>query len=177
MDVSNMSYQFLLTRKTYKFASHTSPDQDDDHNHQDDGNADSKADPLLFARSPGASNATVELHVSLLQVFVCVHSPLFDILHHGLLLDDNRIQVLEELLELKHGLLNLLDGGVTLTDVRERTLSLAATIGVHERLLKNLGIRAIGSRLLNLLLSGIWPDDEELSALLLLHILPELGLD
>ena len=163
--------------RTHEFASHTSPNQDDDDNHQDDGDADSEADPLLFTRSPGALNTAVELYVSLLQVLVCVHSTLFNILHHRLLLHDNRIQVLEELLKLKHGLLNLLDGGMTLANVREGTLRLAATVRVHERLLEDLGIRAFTSGLLNLLLSRIRSDNEELSALLLLYILPELALD
>ena len=86
-----MSHQFLLTSETYEFAGHASPDQDDDHDDQDDGNADSKADPLLFARCAGTCNATVELHVSLLQVLMCVHGPLLYVLHHRLLLHDDRI--------------------------------------------------------------------------------------
>lgn len=177
MFVSNTSWHLMLTRRTYEFASHTSPDQDDDDDHKNDSNADSEADPLLFACGPCAHNRSVDLHISLLQVLVGVHGLLLDVLHHRLLLHNDGIQILEELLKLKHSPLNLLNGSVTLADVGQSTLSLAATVGVHERLLENLGIRTIGSRLLDLLLSRIRPNDEELSALLLLHILPELALD
>jgi hypothetical protein len=161
---------------TYEFAGNTSPDQDDDDNNQDDGNTDTKADPLLFARSPGTYDRTVDLHIALLQVLVRVHGLCLDILHHRLLLHDNSVQILEQLLQLEHGLLDLLDGGMALTDVGECTLSLTATIRVHESLLEDLGIRAFARSFLNLLLGRIGPDNEELSALLLLHVLSELAL-
>jgi len=167
----------MSVASTYKLASNTSPDQDNYDNDQDDGNANTKADPLLFACSSRTHNRTVDLHIALLQVFVCVHGFSLDILYHGLLLHHDRVQVLEQLLQLKHGLLDLLDGGVALTDVRERTLSLAATIGVHERLLEDLSIRAFACSFLNLLFSRIGPDNEELPALLFLHIFPELALN
>ena len=162
---------------TYELASNTSPDKDDDDNDQDDGNADTKADPLLFARSACAHDRAVDLHVALLQVLVCVHGLCLDVLHHGLLLHDNGVQILEQLLQLEHSLLDLLDSGMALADVRERTLSLTAAIRVHERLLEDLGIRAFTSGFLNLLLGRIGPDNEELSALLFLHVLPELALN
>jgi hypothetical protein len=162
---------------TYEFAGGSSPNNDNNDNDQEDGNADTKADPLLFACGACTHDRTVNLHVALLQVLVCIHGLCLDVLHHRLLLHDDSVQILEQLLQLEHSLLDLLNGGVTLADVRERTLSLTATIRVHERLLEDLGIRAFACSFLDLLLCRIGPDNEELSALLFLNILPELALN
>ncbi|KUI58520.1 hypothetical protein VP1G_11063 [Cytospora mali] len=74
---------------------------------QDDDEDDEGAPPLELAGAPGVLDAHVHLLVALLQVLVRLLRLLLGALDDGLLLHDERVQVLEEPRELHDGLLDL----------------------------------------------------------------------
>jgi hypothetical protein len=91
------------------------------HNGDDDDNdnADEKAPPLLATSAARFCDGSADLCVRLDDVLVNLLALLLDILDKRLLLHDNLIKVLEELCELDHLLLNLLNGFVALLDIAE----------------------------------------------------------
>jgi len=103
-------------------------------------------------------------------------SVLLNVLYQRLLLNNDRIQVLEQLRQLDHRLLDLLDRVVALLYVAERALSLAATVGLHECLLKDLRVAACFGSFPELGLGCVWTDDLVLAALLGLDFGAEGGL-
>lgn len=117
--------------KTYKSAGQSCPGEDDHNNQQSGDNGSSEAHPLPLARSSCARDSTVELHISLFEILVCVHVNLLDILYHGLLFRDYFIQVFDELSDLIHVPLNSLEIGAALANVGKRALGLTATVQSH----------------------------------------------
>lgn len=92
---------------------------------QDDDEDDEGAPPLELAGAPGVLDAHVHLLVALLQVLIRLLRLLLGALHHGLLLHDERVQVLEEPSELRDGLLDLKEFVVPGADVAEHGRGLA----------------------------------------------------
>ena len=138
--------------------------------------ADTKTDPLLLPRGTSAINGFADVLVARDEMRVRLLSLLLDILHQRLLLHDDRIQVLEQLLQLDHGALDLLDGIVALLHIAQSGLRLASTIRIEECLLEYLRIAAVHGGFPDLGLVGFGVDDQVLPALLLLHFFPELAL-
>ena len=105
-----------------------------------------------------------------------VVSMFLHVLDHRLLLHDNSIQVLEQLGQLDHGLLDLLDCVVALAHVGQGALGLAAAVGVHECLLEDLRVAAGFADFAQLGLGCVRVHDQVLPFLLLLDFVPEGGL-
>ena len=78
-----------------------------------------EAPPLLPARTASLLDSTTNLGVGLDDVFVDFLALLLNVLDERFLLLDDLIEVLEQLCELDHLLLNLLDGLVTLLHVTQ----------------------------------------------------------
>jgi hypothetical protein len=86
---------------------------------EDDKHTDEEAPPLELSRAASMINAFGQLHVCLLGILDDVGGLLFGGLDHGLLDDDGFGQVLEELVELFEGALDLLDVVVASADGAE----------------------------------------------------------
>lgn len=89
---------------------------------------DAQADPLL---SPGRSrlvNGLVELLVSFIQVYDGILGFVVDVLYRGFLLNDGSFHVLEQLCELNHLSLDLLDGLVSALHSAQCRLRLPSSI-------------------------------------------------
>ena len=112
---------------------------------------------------------------SLYQMLTRLLSLLLHILHQRLLLHDNRVQILEKLLQFNHRALDLLDRVVTLLHIAQRTLRLASPVRVEEGLLEYLRIAAIHRGFPHFSLGSFGVDDKVLSALLLLDFFSEIG--
>lgn len=110
-------------------------------------------------------------------MLVCLLSLLLDILYHWLLLNNNLIQILEELLQLQHGLLNLLNRIVALLDIAQSALRLTLAVGVEQSLLEDLHVAAVVCCLAHFGLGGLWVHDAVLSRLLLTRLFPEGGFE
>lgn len=127
---------------TYEPALRSAVREDDDSDDDDDGHADAETDPLLLACGAGLHRSLLELNICLDHVLLCVLGVLLDVLDHGVLLDDDGVEVLEELRELDHGALDLLDRVVALLHRAQRRLGLPAAVGGQERLLEDLRVAA-----------------------------------
>lgn len=101
---------------------------------------------------------------------------LLDVLHQRVLLHHDRVQVLEELLQLDHRTLDLLDRVMALLHIAQSRLGLASAVGIEQCLLEDLRVAAILCGFSDLGLAGFRVDDQVLAALLFLHFLPELAL-
>ena len=137
---------------------------------------DTKTDPLLLPRGTSAVNSFADVRVPGHKMRVRFLGLLLDILHQRLLLHNDRVQVLEQLLQLDHRTLDLLDRIVALLHIAQRRLCLASTVRIEECLLEDLRIATVHGGFADLGLSGFRVDDEILSALLFLHFFPELAL-
>ena len=135
-----------------------------------------QADPFLLPRGPSAVNGLTNMNVAGFEMCVCFLSLLLNVLDQRFLLHDNGIEVLEELLQLNHCALDLLDRVVALLDVAQRALRLSPAVGVEEGLLEDLSVAAIHRGFPDLRLRRFRVDDQVLPTLLLLHLLPELTL-
>lgn len=79
--------------------------------------ANEQAPPLLAVSAPCLLDSTANLSVGLDNVGVDFLALLLDVLNEGFLLHDDLVQVLEQLCQLDHLSLDLLDGLVALLDV------------------------------------------------------------
>ena len=138
--------------------------------------ANAKTDPLLLPRGTSRSDGLTDLLIAAHKMRVRLLGLLLDVLHQRILLHDNGVQVLEQLLQLDHGALDLLDGVVALLHIAQRALRLASAVGVEEGLLEDLGVAAVLGGFADLGLAGFGVDDQVLAALLLLHFFAELRL-
>ncbi|GKT41627.1 uncharacterized protein ColSpa_01808 [Colletotrichum spaethianum] len=103
---------------------------------------------------------------------------LLDLGDGGLLLDDEHVHVLEQLGELDHLLLNLLQGGLAVLDGVEDGVGLGLAAALHDGLLEDLGAGAgVLDGLADLALVGVGADDPVLAGHLVLGALAEGGLD
>lgn len=139
---------------------------------------DAQANPLLPAGTPRRLDGAAELDVALVQVLDHLLALLLDNGDLLLLLHDQGVHVLEQLGELDHLLLDLLDGGVAVLDGAEDGPRLPAAVALHQGLLEDLG--ALGGVLdggLDLLLGGVGPHDAVLAGHLVLRLLAEGRLD
>ena len=136
--------------------------------------ADSQTNPLLLPRRTGRINGLADLLVTAHKVRVRLLGLLLDILHQRILLDDDGVQVLEQLLQLDHGALDLLDRVVALLHIAQRALRLASAVRVEQRLLEDLCVAAVLRGFPDLGFRGFGVDDQVLAALLLLHLFAEL---
>jgi hypothetical protein len=91
----------------------------DDGNDDDDENDDEQAPPLLAVAAPRLFDSATNLCVCLDDVLVDLLAFLLNVGNKGLLLLHNLVEVLEELGELDHLALNVLDSLVALLDVAE----------------------------------------------------------
>ena len=91
-----------------------------------------QAPPLLAVASPGRRDGRTDLLVCFYDVVANFLSFLLDVLHHGLLLHDDLVEVLEQLCQFHHLSLNPLDGLVTLLDISQARLCLSAAVGTEE---------------------------------------------
>ena len=111
---------------------HSQIHQYNDDDDRDDGHTDTQADPLLLPRRPRARHGAAELGVGLDHVVVHLLALLLNVGHERLLLHDNVLEVGEELRQLDHLPLDLLDFAVPLVDGAEGALGLAAAVGGEE---------------------------------------------
>lgn len=119
-----------------------SPYQNHDDNNDKNRQTNTKTDPLLLSRSPGAVDRGPQFNVCTFHLYPRVVSLRLSVLNHSVLLDDHAVQVLEHLGQLHHGALDLLNGVVALAHVGQRALRLASAVGAHERLLEDLHVAA-----------------------------------
>jgi len=159
-----------------KFSGHCEIDDDDEDDDNNNGNADTKAVPLLSPGGSGLCGGNVEVLVCLNHIRLRFFGLFLDVHDHGLLLHDNCVQILEQLCQLSHCTLDLLDSIVALANICQCALGLATAVRVKECLLEDLGIGAGLGGLDDFLLGGIRVDDEVLTTLLLLDFLAELRL-
>lgn len=111
-------------------------DGDDDTNHNgdddDDNDDDEEAPPLLAAGAAGLFDSAADFGVGLHHIFVDLLALLLDVGDKGLLLHDDLVEVLEQLGELHHLLLDLQNRLVALLDVAESRGRLATAVGAEE---------------------------------------------
>jgi hypothetical protein len=107
-------------------------DNGDDDNDDDDEEDDEQAPPLLAVAAPCLFDGAADLCVGLDDVLVDLLALLLNVGNEGLLLLHNLIEVLEQLGELDHLALDILDGLVALLDVAEGRRGLAAAVGVEQ---------------------------------------------
>lgn len=94
--------------------------------------ADEQAPPLLPVAGARLLDGAANLLVALHHVVVHLLALLLNVLHQRLLLHDDVVEVLEQLRELHHLALDLLDGLVALLDIPEARLGLAAAVRVQQ---------------------------------------------
>lgn len=139
---------------------------------------DTQAPPLLLAGLARGFDGDTNLLVALVQVLDDLLALLLNLCDGGLLLDDEHIHVLEQLCELHHLLLDLLQSGLAVLDGIEDAVSLGLAAGLHDGLLEDLGT---GTGVLNsgadLLLVGVGAHNAVLASHLILCAFAELGLD
>ncbi|GJD02611.1 hypothetical protein ColKHC_11436 [Colletotrichum higginsianum] len=103
---------------------------------------------------------------------------LLDLGNGSLLLDNQHVHVLEQLCELNHLLLNLLQGGLAVLNGVEHGISLGLATTLHDGLLEDLGSgTGVLDGLADLALVGIGADDSVLAGHLVLGTLAEGGFD
>lgn len=139
--------------------------------------ADAEADPLLLARLAGRDNGNANLLVALVEILHHLLRLLFDLGHGHVLLHDERVHVLEELGELDHLALDLLQSSMAVLDGREGGAGLAAAVRLHESLGEDLASGDVLDGGADLLLGRLGPDDAVLPGHLVLHAPAELGLE
>lgn len=101
---------------------------------------DTQADPLLLARSTGSVDSRSDLLVALVQVVDNLLAFLLDLCDRGLLLDNQRVHILEQLRQLDHLLLDLDQSIVTILHGAQSGTSTTLTIAMHKRLLEYLSV-------------------------------------
>lgn len=99
-------------------------------NDQNDDN-DTEAVPLLAAGSTSALDGLVGVSKTGLEVLLGVVGLGLDLGHNRLLLGNHELHVVEELSKLVQGSSNLLNVTVTVLDLVEGRLGLAASVGVQ----------------------------------------------
>lgn len=140
--------------------------------------ADTQAPPLLLAGLARGVHGHANLLVTLVEVLDNLLALLLDLRDGGLLLDDEDVHVLEELGQLDHLLLNLLQGSLAVLDGRQHGVGLLLATGLHDGLLENLGTgTGILHSLTDLALVGVGAHNAVLTGHLVLGALAELGLD
>lgn len=141
--------------------------------------SNAKADPLLLARLLGCLDGDVDLLVALVEVLNHLFALLLDLGDLDLLLHDEGVHVLEQLGQLDHLLLDLLELLVAVLDGAEHDARLAPPVALHESLLEDLAA-AVGGVLdgvAHLALVGVGPDVPVLALELFARLLAEARLD
>lgn len=103
-----------------------------DGNDDEDDNADEQAPPLLAVAATCADNCSANLLVAFCDVLADCFTLHLDVGNEWLLLLHDLIEVLEELGELDHLALDVLNGFVALLDIAEGRAGLAAAVGAEE---------------------------------------------
>jgi hypothetical protein len=137
-----------------------------------------EAPPLLLPRLIGRHNGDGDLVVTFVEVLDHLLALLLNLSDLRLLLDDERVHVLEELRQLDHLLLDLGKGSLPVLHGVEHGARLAPPVALHHRLLENL--LAAGRVLDNsahLRLGRIWPHNPILPCHLILCLFAELRLN
>lgn len=103
-------------------------DSNNNSDDNDDENANKQAPPLLPVARARTDNRSADLLVTLGDVVADFFALLLNVGDEGLLLLHDLVEVLEELGELDHLALNVLDGIVALLDVAQGGVGLAAAV-------------------------------------------------
>jgi hypothetical protein len=105
---------------------------DDDCDDDEDEDRDKQAPPLLAVATTRADDCGANLLVSFCDVLANLLALLLDIGNQRLLLLNNLVEILEELSELDHLALDVLDGFVALLDIAEGGAGLTAAVRAQE---------------------------------------------
>ena len=142
--------------------------------------SDAQADPLVLAGPLGGYDGGADLLVALIEVLDDLLALLLDLRDLHLLLDDERVHVLEELGQLDHLLLDALQGGLAVLHGAEDGAGLALAAALHHGLLEDLAAaadRGVLDGLAHLRLGRLRPHDAVLPRHLVLRLLTEGRLD
>jgi hypothetical protein len=101
--------------------------------------ANAQANPLLLSGPPCRLDGASELNIALVQIVDHLLTLMLDIANLFFLLDNQGIHILEQLGQLDHLLLNLLDRGMTILNRAEDGSGLPAAVTLHQSLLEDLG--------------------------------------
>lgn len=138
---------------------------------------DEQTPPLLPPRRLGTLDTRLQLLVPLLHIVNDLLTLGLDIHHGRLLLHHQDIHILEQLRQLDHLALDLLDGLVPALHGIQGGSGLSLSVALQQGLAEDLLLRRVLDRLLHLLLRGVGPHDAVLSRHLRLQLAAEVGLD
>lgn len=136
-----------------------------------------KANPLLLPGSSGGCDGHGNLLVTLIEVIDNLLALLLNLYNGGILLDDQGVEILHQLEQLRHLLLNLEQLLVAVLDSAQCRTSTALPVALHESLAEDLAVTSAVNRGLNLLFRSLGANNTILAAHLLLDSGLELGLD
>lgn len=136
-----------------------------------------EANPLLLPGSPGSCDSHGNLLIALVEVLDNLLTLLLNLYNGGILLDDQGIEILHKLEQLRHLLLNLEQLLVAVLNSAECRTSLALSVALHHGLAEDLATASIVDGGLDLLLCSVGADNAILAAHLLLDGSLEFRLD
>jgi hypothetical protein len=119
-------------------------DSDNDRNDDENNDRDEQAPPLLAVAAARRGDCGANLLVAFCDVLADLLALLLNVGDHGLLLLHDLVEVLEELGELDHLTLDVLDRFVALLDVAQGGAGLPTAVRAEE--LRNMSAKVIGLR-------------------------------